>query len=902
MFKVKKVGLLSLVAIQFLTILFSFLVLTSPQKVLAAQQANWIDANYIDFQGVRYEYEGSYPDGGSGGDTKLIFKATNDKDKCTDKIKKINTKKAEDEAFREEHFGYIPGGNEAIWEHNEPTAATGCKKTDEKIDLKGEGYKTSFYWKDGGNVTLLIQNKGFLFNKEFNIYTAAEGGNCRDTIQTESGAATGTLIAREVTRNGPSRDAAYTYDIQGRYKWHNLIHQIKYARQENGCVISNPISIRIAGGDKIQPIPPGCPGGAAGTPDPAVPCPDPTANADDPKAADPSCESILSDPLSWIGCQILNSANKAIRRIDAAISQELAFSQKDGTGFELSGNSLTDFDNKTSPGKEYYQVWSTFRYLATAIIILAAVAMVIGQAISFGPFDAYTVKKLLPKILAAVVFINLSWSLCVVAIQFTNGLGYGIRAIMYAPFEQSAGTSIDQVFNASTFEGLAGTGLVVGGFAVAASLGIMGILSIAISALLALAVGFAIIILRKIVIILLVLTAPVAIASMILPNTDKLWKFWKESFSKGLMMFPIIMALLASGRIFSYITAVAEKGQDLQASSGTNQAVPIIGNGKGLLVQLIAVLAYFIPYFLIPGTFKLAGGALTAVTGKLNDRSKGLFDRNKNWRGSIKKQRANERQLNNYKNLSSDSAFKRGRATLGVRKELVGQGVSPAIFASKQKRERMAMLMNSAEEKGLKQIDEEANSLIASKLRGTPGSGHGKVLSAIVNDSGSSQAVKKAALEQLVQKDMGEVRKLHEQGLATNASTSKAWNEVVDKNYPTIKEKAPDLVGKSLQGTAPEAMTAWDASTWAKWQGDFASDAVASAAGDVGATQRLATRTEQARQLKTNDRLQTRLTDESRALLTGEAFVEEKTDQTGAKVLQTKHQANADVQRIYGSI
>ncbi len=414
---------------------------------------------------------------------------------------------------------------------------------------------------------------------------------------------------------------------------------------------------------------------------------DPSASPEAAGSIVKSCESVLYDQLAWLGCQILNSANKAIRRIDVAISQQLAFKQdEDVKAFDLNTTSLTDFNKDTDPGKAYYGIWSIFRFLASALIILAAIAMVIGQSLSFGPFDAYTVKKLLPKILAAVVFVNLSWELCVLAIQLVNGLGYGIRALMYAPFEAN-GTPIDQFFNVSEFESLAaGGGVIVGGFAIASSFGIMGILSLAITALLALAVGFAIIILRKVLITLLVVMAPIAIASMILPNTDKLWKFWKDSFTKGLMMFPIIMALLASGRIFSYMTAIGETGsigdrpsvdQGSSTIANANDAFQgAIGSGQGLMIQVVAVLAYFAPYFLIPATFKFAGGALTTLTGQLNNRSKGLFDRNKNWRTNTKKARKENAAYNNYANR--DGGGLRGRkARIALGSQAIGAGHSP---------------------------------------------------------------------------------------------------------------------------------------------------------------------------------------------------------------------------------
>jgi len=93
----------------------------------------------------------------------------------------------------------------------------------------------------------------------------------------------------------------------------------------------------------------------------------------------------------------------------------------------------------------------------------------------------------------------------------------------------------------------------------------------------------------------------------ILPNTKKMYDIWWDSFAKALLMFPLITAFIAAGRVFAL---VANKG----------------GNG-GPVGQLMGFAAYFAPYFLLPLTFKFAGGALANIGGFVNDRHRGAFDR-----------------------------------------------------------------------------------------------------------------------------------------------------------------------------------------------------------------------------------------------------------------------------------
>jgi hypothetical protein len=113
------------------------------------------------------------------------------------------------------------------------------------------------------------------------------------------------------------------------------------------------------------------------------------------------------------------------------------------------------------------------------------------------------------------------------------------------------------------------------------------------------------------VIIVLVLFSPLAILSWIFPNNDKLWKFWWSTFTKLLLMYPIVMALIGAGRIFASVIATTSDG----------------GAQGGLLNPMLKLTAYVLPYAFIPFTFKAAGGVFGNLVGMANDRSKGAFDR-----------------------------------------------------------------------------------------------------------------------------------------------------------------------------------------------------------------------------------------------------------------------------------
>jgi hypothetical protein len=265
------------------------------------------------------------------------------------------------------------------------------------------------------------------------------------------------------------------------------------------------------------------------------------------------------------------------------------------------------------------------------LVAVFALVAIVSQALGFEIIDAYTIRKVLPRLLIAAIGITLSWPLMVFFINFTDALGFGVRQLIYAPFS-GQGAAFQKVEFGGGAQVL--TFFAAGGAIVA--LGFAGLLSFVATAALAVAVAFLVLTLRQMIVVLLVIFAPIAIACFILPNTQKVWKLWHDSFTKALLMFPIIAGFIAIGRVFAAVNS----------------------HGAGSVNQIIAFTAYFAPYFLIPFTFRLAGGAVATIGGLVNDRSRGAFDRLKKFRGA--KTAENFHNMKEGKRFSDRNALTRG--------------------------------------------------------------------------------------------------------------------------------------------------------------------------------------------------------------------------------------------------
>jgi hypothetical protein len=132
----------------------------------------------------------------------------------------------------------------------------------------------------------------------------------------------------------------------------------------------------------------------------------------------------------------------------------------------------------------------------------------------------------------------------------------------------------------------------------------------------ALLTAFLVLVFRKMLIILLVILAPLAFIAWVLPGTDRYWKLWKDNFTKLLLMFPMIMGLIAAGKIFASITAGSTAllfSPHLAVTHLGPLPVLYISSVTGFANLLIIIAAYFAPYFLLPQTYKWGGTAMGAI-------------------------------------------------------------------------------------------------------------------------------------------------------------------------------------------------------------------------------------------------------------------------------------------------
>lgn len=331
-----------------------------------------------------------------------------------------------------------------------------------------------------------------------------------------------------------------------------------------------------------------------------------------------TCES-RSGAWGWLLCSGIDLLDGMINWVDNQIQRLLEVNQDRYTNDALK------------------RAWATLRNISYMILIPIMLVMVIGTAIGLETFSAYTVRKALPRMVIAIIFIALSWYICVFMIGMFNAIGSGVVGLVTAPFRAEiaaneidpacADGSLNLTCLFSTDIGVEGGAGILRGIATTfAQVGlILGLVVFLVwqgaILLLGAVAAFLVLFAREMFILGLMLMAPLAILAWIFPGNDKLWKMWWNSFSKLLMMFPLIMGIIAVGRIFAWIINESPGG----ALEGS------------VLHPIMKLTAYLLPYAFIPFTFKMAGGVFANLAGIVNDKDKGLIDRAKNLRGGLAK-------------------------------------------------------------------------------------------------------------------------------------------------------------------------------------------------------------------------------------------------------------------------
>lgn len=252
----------------------------------------------------------------------------------------------------------------------------------------------------------------------------------------------------------------------------------------------------------------------------------------------------------------------------------------------------------TDPTSPLYQAWSTMRNLANVAFVIAFLIVIYSQITGAGVSN-YGVKKLLPRIIAAAILVNVSYWLCAILVDVSNLFGASIKNLFDGLITGKMVPNSNWWDN-STAVGVTWTAGIAAGLAIGTS-AIFGTLAVLLPMLIAAVFAALTVVLvltaRQALIILFIVVSPLAFIAFLLPNTQKLYKKWQSAFVAMLVMFPAIAALFGASKLASVIVM----------QSSNNTVVQIMGAGISI-----------VPLILSPIIMKMSTGSLGMVAGLIN--------------------------------------------------------------------------------------------------------------------------------------------------------------------------------------------------------------------------------------------------------------------------------------------
>ena len=371
---------------------------------------------------------------------------------------------------------------------------------------------------------------------------------------------------------------------------------------------------------------------------------DPGEEGEDSK---PSCTTNAHE-LGWIICPIVTGTSSFLKDfyenwITPFLSIDVGIFRFDG-----SEGSVEDDSAQYSQGN-IYGVWQAFQGIANLAFVVLFLVVIFSQLTGIG-IDNYGIKKILPKLIVCAVLINLSYIICMLAVELSNIIGLALKSL----FTQSAFvpdvSGIQVKVNPSTpnSEEIPALGInlavigIIAGLTIpyALSVGwaiIIPALVLVLSVLLSMFFLFAMLGIRQALVIILVCISPLAFVCYTLPNTKKLFDKWFNVFKAMLLAYPICSALVYGGDLVAKILLVAN-----QSSSSVISSVGIL---------FTAAIISIAPVFMIPGLIRKgldAVGGLGAKISGLQGRAKGATDkrvRNTGFARDLENRRANIEQF-----------------------------------------------------------------------------------------------------------------------------------------------------------------------------------------------------------------------------------------------------------------
>ncbi|HEY8992710.1 MAG TPA: hypothetical protein VIM37_02560 [Candidatus Microsaccharimonas sp.] len=509
--------------------------------------------------------------------------------------------------------------------------------------------------------------------------------------------------------------------------------------------------------------------------------------------------------IGWILCPV---ANAIAGMTDALFGAVTAF-------MHVTPLQLTAKDNPL------YTAWSVMRTIANVAFVVVFLIIIFSQLTSAGVSN-YGVKKLLPRLVVGAILVNVSFYLCAVAVDLSNILGVGVQQLFGVISTASSGATdpgtTATAWSDVTSTVLAGVGTVGAGIAIEtfASGGLWGaiaaLLPLLVAALFALIVAFLVLLARQALIIMAIVVSPLAFVAFLLPNTESLFKKWRDLFMSLLVLFPLLSLVFGASGLAAVI---------LRSTSTAAISNPSSDHFIAFFLYIGSFAVQVIPFFITPLLLKLSNGVLGRFAGIVNNPNKGPFDRLRKAGERVagdtqNRRRANKVGADGFMNFGARRRARIARVTSGLEgtaKYNENEYINSKLGQITKDENgnvvvsRLAKRMAAGSPKGGQSISEkaiaateqehlkEAMQPLLRNISALAPDAKGKYLEDEVTEGmnpGGDHSRASAALHYAAQ--IGDTNFLRKQLKTGNSDIERMTREAINANPGSVIGKAPDLV------------------------------------------------------------------------------------------------------------
>lgn len=266
--------------------------------------------------------------------------------------------------------------------------------------------------------------------------------------------------------------------------------------------------------------------------------------------------------LSWIVCPSTGLIATITDELYAAIEDLLVVQPLPvSNGLTPEGSTPADKPvlGTTMDTSPIYLVWQYARSLTNIVFIIFLIIMIYSQLTGSG-IDNYGLKRILPRLIIAVIMVNLSYIICALAVDVSNIIGDGLRDFFTDIETKIIASSADTApFQDISLDGVLATVLTGGSIGLVAMGAVGGpgyiffmLLTVLLGAVIAVASGLITIAARQALVSLLVMISPLAFVAYLLPNTEKWFGQWRQLFTRMLVFYPLFSFLFGASHLLGF--------------------------------------------------------------------------------------------------------------------------------------------------------------------------------------------------------------------------------------------------------------------------------------------------------------------------------------------------------------